>query len=345
VTALTSPLLGQKALKPGDEVLTVAAGFPTTVNPIIQAGLVPVWLDLGKDSLNVDPALLEGALSEKTRAVVLAHTLGVPFDLDAVGKMADDFNLWLIEDNCDAAGSTWRGRKTGTFGHLSTFSFYPAHHMTMGEGGAVTTDDPILKKAVESFRDWGRDCWCPPGKDATCGKRFETRAGSLPEGYDHKYVYSHVGYNLKATDFAAAIGCAQLPKLDGFIARRRENFKRLASKLSPSSELLSPPNFPAEADPSWFGFPLIVSDTAAFTRTNLTRRLEAAGIGTRLLFGGNLLRQPAYEKAPGRVVGSLANTDRVMERAFWVGLWPGLTPEAIDYLAETINRLALENHP
>jgi CDP-6-deoxy-D-xylo-4-hexulose-3-dehydrase len=303
VAALTSPLLKDRALRPGDEVLTVAAGFPTTVNPIIQAGLVPVYVDLGPGSLNADPTLLEAALTPKTRAIVLAHALGIPFDLGAVQRIAKERSLFLVEDNCDAAGSTWLGRKTGGFGDLSTFSFYPAHHMTTGEGGAVAVDDPALRKAVESLRDWGRDCWCPPGRDNTCGRRFETRSGSLPPGYDHKYVYSHVGYNLKATDFAAAIGCAQLPKLDGFIERRRQNYRRLAALLSPCQDLLRPPTCPPEADPSWFGFPLLVDESAPFARTALTKRLEAAGIGTRLLFGGNLLRGAALVvlERPGSV--------------------------------------------
>ena len=345
VSALTSPLLGARALSPGDEVLTVAAGFPTTVNPILQAGLVPVFVDVGPDLLNVDPSRLKAACGPKTRAIVLAHALGAPFALGQVTALAEERGLFLIEDNCDAVGSTFRGRLTGTFGHLSTFSFYPAHHLTMGEGGAVATDDPTLAKAVESFRDWGRDCWCPPGRDDTCRARFETKAGTLPAGYDHKYVYSHRGYNLKATDFAAACGCAQLEKLPGFIERRKRNFQRLKDGLAPSAGLLKLPEAPPESDPSWFGFPMAVRDAARFSRTSFSRRLEAAGIGTRLLFGGNLLRQPAYLGAPGRAAGDLANTDRAMERLLLVGVWPGLTDEMIDYMIEAINRIAQENVP
>jgi CDP-6-deoxy-D-xylo-4-hexulose-3-dehydrase len=344
VTALTSPLLGKRALAPGDEVITVAAGFPTTVNPILQAGLVPVFVDVGPDLLNADPALLRAAVGPRTRAIILAHTLGAPFDIDQVLELVKERELFLIEDNCDAAGSTFRGQLTGTFGHLSTFSFYPAHHLTMGEGGAVATSDPILRKAVESLRDWGRDCWCKPGRDNTCGARFDIKAGELPPGYDHKYIYSHRGYNLKATDFAAAVGCAQLPKLEGFIARRRANFQRLLAGLAESSGRLRLPSAPNNSDPSWFGFPIAV-ETAAFSRTTLCRRLEEAGIGTRLLFGGNLLRQPAYAGANFRVSGTLANTDRAMERLLWIGVWPGLSDEMIDYMSQTINRIAAENLP
>jgi len=336
LAALTSPLLGERALKPGDEVLAVAAGFPTTVNPIIQLGLVPVYADISLDNLNIDPDSLKAALGPKTRAVFLAHTLGNPFDLDLAAELARSRGLWLIEDNCDAAGSLWRGRKTGTFGHISTFSFYPAHHMTTGEGGAVTTDDPLLKRIVESFRDWGRDCWCPPGCDNTCGERFGWRSGGLPDGYDHKYIYSHLGYNLKATDFAAAAGLAQLKKLDGFIERRRRNFIRLASGLEPCSGRLFWPKATPGSEPAWFGFPMLVKKEAGFDRPELLKHLEGRGIGTRLLFGGNLLRQPAYAGTPHRLPGPLANTDAAMESAFWIGLWPGLTEEMIDYMTGTI---------
>lgn len=336
LTALTSPLLKDKALKPGDEVITVAAGFPTTVNPILQNGLTPVYVDIAPNSLNVDPELLAAAIGPRTKAIMLAHTLGDPFDLDRVTALAQEHDLWLVEDNCDAAGSLWRGQKTGTFGHLATFSFYPAHHMTMGEGGAVVTDDPLLRRAVESFRDWGRDCWCPPGCDNTCGKRFDQQLGELPAGYDHKYIYRHLGYNLKATDFAAAIGCAQLPKLDGFIARRKENFTHLHAKLVPCAERLRLPQAAPDTSPSWFGFPLAVEDAAGFSRNELLTHLEDKGIGTRLLFGGNLLKQPAYAGTPRRLPGPLHRTDWVMERAFWIGLWPGLTAIMLDYMAETI---------
>lgn len=336
LTALTSPLLKDKALKPGDEVITVAAGFPTTVNPILQNGLTPVYVDIAPNSLNVDPELLAAAIGPRTKAIMLAHTLGDPFDLDRVTALAQEHDLWLVEDNCDAAGSLWRGQKTGTFGHLATFSFYPAHHMTMGEGGAVVTDDPLLKRAVESFRDWGRDCWCPPGCDNTCGKRFDQQLGELPAGYDHKYIYRHLGYNLKATDFAAAIGCAQLPKLDGFIAKRKENFSHLHAKLAPCAEKLRLPLAAPDTSPSWFGFPLAVEDAAGFSRNELLTHLEDKGIGTRLLFGGNLLKQPAYAGTPRRLPGPLHRTDWVMERVFWIGLWPGLTGIMLDYMAETI---------
>jgi len=336
LAALTSPLLADKALKPGDEVLTVAVGFPTTVNPILQLGLTPVYVDISPDTLNIDPELIEPALGPKTRAIFLAHTLGNPFDIDRVLELAQGRGLWLVEDNCDAAGSLWQGRKTGTFGHLSTFSFYPAHHMTMGEGGAVTTDDPLLKRIVESFRDWGRDCWCPPGRDDTCGQRFDWKFGELPAGYDHKYIYRHIGYNLKTTDFSAALGLAQLPKLEGFIDRRRRNFERLRAGLKPCADRLQLPGAAPGAEPAWFGFPLLVKEEAGFTRPEILKFLEARGIGTRLLFGGNLLRQPAYAETSRRLPGPLTNTDLVMDRAFWIGLWPGLTDEMLDYMINTI---------
>lgn len=336
MAALTSPLLEERALRPGDEVVTVAAGFPTTVNPILQTGMTPVYVDILPDNLNVDPDLIEQALSSKTRALFLAHTLGQPFDVDRVAALAERHGLWLIEDNCDAVGSLWKGRKTGTFGHLSTVSFYPAHHMTMGEGGAVLTDDPLLKRIVESFRDWGRDCWCPPGCDDTCGRRFDWELGELPAGYDHKYIYRHIGYNLKATDFAAAAGCAQLPRLDGFIERRRRNFAKLREGLETCGDWLLLPGAAPGTEPAWFGFPLFVRENARFGRTEFLKYLEAKKIGTRLLFGGNILRQPAYAAAPRRVAGGLANTDRVMDRAFWIGLWPGLTDGMLEYMIKTI---------
>ena len=336
LAALTSPLLEDRALKPSDEVLTVAAGFPTTVNPILQLGLTPVYADISLDNLNIDPELIEPALGPKTRAIFLAHTLGNPFEAGRVTELARSRDLWLIEDNCDAAGSLWQGRKTGTFGHLSTFSFYPAHHMTMGEGGAVTTDDPLLKRIVESFRDWGRDCWCPPGCDDTCGRRFDWQLGELPAGYDHKYIYRHIGYNLKATDFAAALGLAQLPKLDGFLERRRCNFERLLAGLAPCAGRLRLPKATPGSEPAWFGFPLLVEEEAGFTRLEILQHLETRGIGTRLLFGGNLLRQPAYSETPRRLPGPLANTDQAMNSAFWIGLWPGLTDEMLDYMSQTI---------
>jgi CDP-6-deoxy-D-xylo-4-hexulose-3-dehydrase len=345
VSALTSPKLGDRRLKPGDEVITVAAGFPTTVNPIIQNGLVPVFVDVTLPTYEIDVSQLEAARSEKTRAVVIAHTLGNVFDLDAVLSFVRKYDLWLIEDCCDALGSTWKGRHVGTFGDIATVSFYPAHHITMGEGGAVLTDKPQLKVLIESFRDWGRDCWCAPGKDNTCGKRFDWQLGSLPCGYDHKYTYSHIGYNLKATDMQAALGVSQIAKLPEFIARRKENFRYLRSALESLEEYLILPEATAGSDPSWFGFPIGVRENAPFKRDDLTRELEAKKIGTRLLFAGNLLRQPAYEGCAHRVVGNLANTDFVMNQVFWIGVFPGLTPEMLDYVARSIREFAVASRP
>jgi CDP-6-deoxy-D-xylo-4-hexulose-3-dehydrase len=335
LSALTSPKLGDRALKPGDEVITVAAGFPTTVNPIFQNRLVPVFVDVTLPTYEVDATMLEAARSEKTRAVMIAHTLGNVFDLDAVTAFCKKYNLWLVEDCCDALGSTWRGQKVGTFGDIATVSFYPAHHITTGEGGAVLTDKPALQVIIDSFRDWGRDCWCDPGKDNTCGKRFEWELGSLPCGYDHKYTYSHVGYNLKATDMQAALGASQITKLPEFVARRKENFSYLHAALQPLSDVLILPESTEHADPSWFGFPIGVRADAPFTRNQLTAALEAAKIGTRLLFAGNLTRQPAYEGLEFRVVGELANTDFVMNNVFWIGVFPGLTREMLDYVVRT----------
>jgi CDP-6-deoxy-D-xylo-4-hexulose-3-dehydrase len=339
VTALTSPKLGDRRLTPGDEVITVAAGFPTTLNPILQNGLVPVFLDVTLPTCNADVAQLEAALSARTRAIVFAHTLGNPFDLDAVTAFARRHGLWLIEDCCDAVGSTYRGRKVGTFGDLATVSFYPAHHITMGEGGAVLTDQPLLRTLLESFRDWGRDCWCAPGCDDTCGKRFAWQLGELPCGYDHKYTYSHIGYNLKMTDMQAAVGVAQLRKLDGFIAARRRNFEVLRNGLRSLEEFFILPEATEGAEPSWFGFPLAVRPDAPFSRNFVTRHLEGRKIATRLLFGGNLIRQPAYRDSQYRVVGSLPNTDFVMDRVFWIGLYPGLSPEILDYMLDGLHSL------
>jgi CDP-6-deoxy-D-xylo-4-hexulose-3-dehydrase len=335
LSALTSSKLGDRALRPGDEVITVAAGFPTTVNPIFQNRLVPVFVDITLPTYEVDVTMLEAARSEKTRAVMIAHTLGNVFDLDAVTAFCKQYNLWLVEDCCDALGSTWRGQKVGTFGDVATVSFYPAHHITTGEGGAVLTDKPELQVIIDSFRDWGRDCWCEPGKDNTCGKRFEWQLGSLPSGYDHKYTYTHVGYNLKATDMQAALGASQIEKLPGFIARRKENFSYLHAALQPLSDVLILPEATEHADPSWFGFPIAVKADAPFTRNQMTSALEAAKIGTRLLFAGNLTRQPAYEGLEFRVVGELANTDFVMNNVFWIGVFPGLTREMLDYVVRT----------
>jgi CDP-4-dehydro-6-deoxyglucose reductase, E1 len=339
LTALTSPKLGDRRLLPGDEVITVAAGFPTTVNPIVQNGLVPVFIDVTAPTYNVDVTQLEAALSPGTRAVMLAHTLGNPFDLDAVTAFTKKHGLWLIEDCCDAVGSTYRGRKVGTFGDLATTSFYPAHHITMGEGGAVLTNQPMLRKLVESFRDWGRDCWCAPGKDNTCGKRFDWKAGELPHGYDHKYTYSHIGYNLKLTDMQAAVGVAQLQKVDGFIATRRRNAAALYEGLRDMEEFFILPEATTWSDPSWFGFPIAVRRDAPFTRNQVIAHLESRKIATRLLFGGNLTRQPAYKDVPYRVVGNLSNTDFVMDQVFWIGVYPGITDSMVEYTVDSMQAL------
>jgi CDP-6-deoxy-D-xylo-4-hexulose-3-dehydrase len=336
VSALTSPKLGERQLKPGDEVITVAAGFPTTVNPIIQNRLVPVFVDITLPTCEIDVAQLEAARSEKTKAVMIAHTLGNVFDLDAVTEFVKKHNLWLIEDCCDALGSTWNGRHVGTFGDIATISFYPAHHITMGEGGAVLTDKPQLKTLIESFRDWGRDCWCDPGKENTCGKRFDWQLGTLPCGYDHKYTYSHVGYNLKATDMQAALGASQIEKLPAFIARRKENFRFLRAALEPLEKFLHLPEATPGSDPAWFGFPIAVREGAPFRREDIVRELDEKKIHTRMLFAGNLLRQPAYENCAHRVVGSLANSDFVMNNMFWIGVYPGLTQPMLTYVVEAI---------
>jgi CDP-6-deoxy-D-xylo-4-hexulose-3-dehydrase len=335
LSALTSPRLSDRALKPGDEVITVAAGFPTTVNPIVQNGLIPVFLDVDIPSCNLRADLLDSALSERTRAVMIAHTLGNPFDVAAVKAFCDRHDLWLIEDNCDALGSTYDGRLTGTFGHTASVSFYPAHHITMGEGGAVLTNTPALKTLVESFRDWGRDCWCEPGKDNTCGKRFEWELGELPYGYDHKYIYSHIGYNLKVTDMQAAVGVAQLKKLPAFIERRRHNWRRLRAGLERFSEFLILPEATPNADPSWFGFALTRRDDAPFTRAALIQHLERHKIATRLLFGGNLTRQPAYQAVEYRTAGELTHTDKIMRDTFWIGVYPRIDDRMIAYMIDT----------
>jgi len=339
LSALTSPKLGDRKLTPGDEVITVAAGFPTTVNPIVQNRLVPVFVDVTAPTYNVDVTQLEAALSPRTRAIFLAHTLGNPFDVSAVTRFAERHGLWFLEDCCDAVGSTFRGRAVGTFGDLATTSFYPAHHITMGEGGSVLTDKPLLRTLAESFRDWGRDCWCAPGKDNTCGKRFEWQLGDLPCGYDHKYTYSHIGYNLKMTDMQAAVGVAQLDKLPGFIAARKRNFRTLYDGLRDLEEYFVLPEPTPGSDPSWFGFPLAVRPEAPFDRTWVVHYLESRKIATRLLFGGNLVRQPAYRDVPHRVVGRLENSDFVMERVFWIGVYPGLTAEMIDYVVATLRQV------
>jgi CDP-4-dehydro-6-deoxyglucose reductase, E1 len=345
VAALASPLLGERRLRPGDEVITVAAGFPTTVAPIVQHGAIPVFVDVTLPTCNLDVTRLEEARSSRTRAVVVAHTLGNPFDLEAVTAFCRRHGLWLVEDNCDAAGSLWQGRKTGTFGDLATLSFYPPHHMTTGEGGAVLTSDATLLRAVESLRDWGRDCHCPSGVDNTCGKRFGWQLGDLPFGYDHKYVYSHLGYNLKMTDLQAAVGVAQLERLDAFGAARRANWAFLRTALAELEHVLQLPQPTPGADPSWFGFLVTVREDSPIGRDELVRHLEGRRIQTRMLFAGNLLRQPALtdlvrlaraegRQAPYRVAGDLANTDAVMNRSLWVGVYPGLTPAMRDWMVE-----------
>lgn len=338
LTCLTSPTLKERQLKPGDEVITVATGFPTTVNPIIQNNLVPVFLDVDIPTYNIDVSQLDAALSNKTRAVMVAHTLGNPYNLEAVTAFCKKHNLWLVEDCCDAVGATYNGKLVGTFGDVATVSFYPAHHITMGEGGAVLTDQPRLKTLLESFRDWGRDCWCEPGKDNTCGKRFDWQLGDLPHGYDHKYTYSHIGYNLKVSDMQAAVGVTQLKKVNSFIEKRRANFTYLKNKLLTLQEFLLLPEATPNSEPSWFGFPIFVRESAPFTRDELVHHLNDQKIGTRLLFGGNLLRQPAYRNINHRVVGDLKRSDDVMHRVFWIGVYPGLTEAMLDYVAETIQK-------
>jgi CDP-6-deoxy-D-xylo-4-hexulose-3-dehydrase len=340
VSALTSPKLGERQLRPGDEVITVAAGFPTTLNPILQNRLVPVFADVTLPTYQIDASQLEAARSHKTRAVMIAHTLGNVFDLDAVTDFVEKYGLWLIEDCCDALGSTWKGRRVGSFGDVATVSFYPAHHITMGEGGAVLTNRSDLQVLIESFRDWGRDCWCDPGKENTCGKRFDWQLGDLPCGYDHKYTYSHIGYNLKATDMQAALGSSQMEKLPQFIERRKENFRFLRAALEPLEEVLLLPQATEGSDPSWFGFPIAVRADAPFCREELIRELDAKKIHTRLLFGGNLLRQPAYQDCAHRVAGSLANSDFVMNNVFWIGVYPGLTQPMLTYAAAVITEFA-----
>ena len=339
LTALTSPQLGERALKPGDEVLTVAAGFPTTVTPIIQNGLMPVYVDVDLETYVANSEALEAAITPKTKAIMMAHTLGNPFDLDLVEKLAKKHNLWVIEDSCDALGGTYRGKNLGTFGDLSTYSFYPAHHITTGEGGAVLAKKISMKPILESFRDWGRDCWCAPGCDNTCLKRYQWQLGGLPEGFDHKYIYSHIGYNLKSGDIQAAIGLAQLDRLDSFIELRRRNWNYLQKGLSDLAEYLILPKAAEHSDPSWFGFAITVRQEAPIKRNQLVQNLNENKIATRLLFAGNLLRQPGFADSPRRVSGELKNTDIVMNDTFWIGVWPGLTIPMLDYMIETIHKL------
>jgi CDP-6-deoxy-D-xylo-4-hexulose-3-dehydrase len=349
--ALTSPKLGERRIKRGDEVITVAAAFPTTVAPIIQYGAIPVFVDVVLPTYNIDCGQLEQALSEKTKAVMIAHTLGNPFDLQAVKDFCDRHNLWLIEDNCDALGSRYlykgEWKYTGTIGDIGTSSFYPPHHMTMGEGGAVYTNDVQLKRLVESFRDWGRDCWCPSGRDNTCSHRFDQQFGELPLGYDHKYVYSHFGYNLKATDMQAAIGCAQLEKLPDFIEARKRNWKLLRNGLADLADTFILPEAAENSEPSWFGFLLTVKENVGFTREGIVNHLESNGIQTRMLFAGNLLKHPCFDELRNtgegyRVVGEMKNTDNVMNRTFWVGVYPGMTEEMINFMVEKIRTFCVK---
>ncbi|CNF87089.1 lipopolysaccharide biosynthesis protein RfbH [Yersinia mollaretii] len=332
LTALTSPKLGARALKPGDEVITVAAGFPTTVNPTIQNGLIPVFVDVDIPTYNVNASLIEAAVSDKTKAIMIAHTLGNLFDLAEVRRVADKYNLWLIEDCCDALGSKYDGKMAGTFGDIGTVSFYPAHHITMGEGGAVFTKSAELKSIIESFRDWGRDCYCAPGCDNTCKKRFGQQLGSLPFGYDHKYTYSHLGYNLKITDMQAACGLAQLERVEEFVETRKANFKYLKEALQSCVDFIELPEATENSDPSWFGFPITLKEDCGISRIDLVKFLDEAKVGTRLLFAGNLTRQPYFHDVKYRVVGELTNTDRIMNQTFWIGIYPGLTHDHLDYV-------------
>ncbi|NLN39718.1 MAG: lipopolysaccharide biosynthesis protein RfbH [Smithella sp.] len=345
--ALTSPKMGDKRIFRGDEIITVAAAFPTTISPIVQYGAVPVFVDIELPSYNIDCKMLEGALSEKTKAVFLAHTMGNPFDLNQIADFCDRHNLWLIEDNCDALGSRYNFRGqwkyTGSVGHIGTCSFYPPHHITMGEGGAVCTSDFEIKRAIESFRDWGRDCWCPSGCDNTCKKRFEWKLGELPYGYDHKFIYSHFGYNMKVTDMQAAIGCAQLEKLPAFIEARKRNWKMLREGLGDLEDIFILPEAAENSDPSWFGFLLTIRDNAAFTREEIVNHLEAAKIQTRMLFSGNIIKHPCFDemrqsKKGYRVAGTLETTDKVMNDTFWVGVYPGLTAPMVEYMIEKIRQ-------
>ncbi|HLD60191.1 MAG TPA: lipopolysaccharide biosynthesis protein RfbH [Candidatus Bilamarchaeaceae archaeon] len=338
LSALTSKSLGEKRLKKGEKIITVTAGFPTTVNPIFQNGLVPVFLDVELGTYNIDTTLLEEAIDEKTRGIVLAHTLGNPFDLDKITSIAKKHGLYLIEDCCDAVGATFDGKPVGTFGDIATVSFYPAHHMTMGEGGAVLTSKPILKKSIESFRDWGRDCWCQPGESNTCGKRFGWKLGQLPEGYDHKYIYSNIGYNLKVTDMQAAVGLAQLKKLPEFIKKRKENFNYYYQNLKDYEEYFVLPKKHPKADPSPFGFPLTIREGVQFTKNQIVAFLESKKITTRMLFGGNLIRQPAYLDEKYEIIGDLKNSDYIMNNTFWIGVYPGLTNEMRMYVVDQFEK-------
>jgi CDP-6-deoxy-D-xylo-4-hexulose-3-dehydrase len=339
LSALTSTKLGDRRLLQGDEVLTVAAGFPTTVTPILQNNLIPVYVDIDIGTYVANEDQLEEAISPRTKAIMMAHTLGNPFNLDLIEKLAKKYNLWVIEDSCDGLGGTYRNKNLGSFGDFSTFSFYPAHHITTGEGGAVLVKKAVHKVVVESLRDWGRDCWCAPGCDNTCLKRYEWKLGDLPAGYDHKYTYSHLGYNLKSGDIQAAIGLAQLKRLDGFVEKRRNNWRYLYSHLKSLEEFLILPKPTEHSNPSWFGFAITIRKNSPLTRNDLVRLLSKKKIGTRLLFGGNLLRQPAFIGTPKRVISDLHNSDIVMNDTFWLGVWPGLTEQMLDYVIATIYEL------
>ncbi|RKF17818.1 lipopolysaccharide biosynthesis protein RfbH [Alginatibacterium sediminis] len=334
LTALTSPKLGNRQLKPGDEVITVAAGFPTTVNPTIQNGLVPVFVDVDIPTYQIKPDMIEAAISDKTKAIMVAHTLGNVFDLSEARRVADKYDLWLIEDCCDALGSTYNDQMVGTFGDISTVSFYPAHHITMGEGGAVFTKNNDLRKIIESFRDWGRDCYCAPGCDNTCNKRFDQQLGSLPQGYDHKYTYSHLGYNLKITDMQAACGLAQMDRLEELVQIRKENYAHLKQGLASCNEFLILPEATKNSNPSWFGFPITLKPESGINRVELLKFMDEFKIGTRLLFAGNLTRQPYFKDVKYRVVGELTNTDLIMNNTFWIGVYPGLTKQHLDFVIE-----------
>lgn len=342
IMALTSPIFGERRLMPGDEVITCAVGFPTTVNPIIQAGCIPVFVDVVLGNYNTTPGMVEEAITEKTKAIMLAHTLGNPFRAEEIRRIADDNNLFLIEDACDCFGGSYGGEKIGTFGHVSTISLFPAHQISVGEGGVVFTNNPMINKVIRSFRDWGRDCWCIPSKDNTCGKRFEHQLGNLPKGYDHKYTYSHVGYNLKSTDLQASIGIEQLQKLDYFFSKRKENWEYLWERISIHDRYFILPTNYQKSEPSWFGFAISVKETAPFTRNDLVSYLEEHKIGTRMIFGGNITKQPAYKNIEYRKVGELKKSDFVMKNSFWIGVWPGLTKEMTQYQADTIDKFIEE---
>ena len=343
LSTLTSKKLGNKRLRPGDEVITVAAGFPVTIAPVIQNGLIPVFVDVNIGTYNAIPEQIDKAISSKTRAIFMAHTLGNPFELDSVMEIVEKHDLWLVEDNCDAVGSTYHGKLTGTFGHLATVSFYPAHHMTLGEGGCVLTNDDELAHIARSFRDWGRDCYCGPGENNTCGKRFTQQFGTLPNGYDHKYVYSEVGYNLKVTDMQAAIGVAQLDKLEGFTQKRKENFKKLYEGLKPFEDKIILPQATPNSNPSWFSFLITVRKNERFSRNELTSFLEQNGIETRNLFAGNLMRQPAFQDKPLRKINDLENTDYIMNNTFFVGVYPGIDDAQNQYMLDTFTKFFQNN--